>query len=91
MATWRIFKVIGLHEKDGISIAKEKHLHRYLSEFDFRYGNRVALGVNDVARAEIALKSVKGKRLKSQRLISGTASYGEKSRRVKKEKGSLAN
>jgi ISXO2 transposase-like protein len=23
----------------------EKHLHRYLSEFDFRYSNRVALGV----------------------------------------------
>ena len=25
----------------------EKHLHRYLSEFDFRYSNRVALAVND--------------------------------------------
>src|SRR5689334_12385645 len=25
----------------------EKHLHRYLSEFDFRYSNRVALGIND--------------------------------------------
>jgi hypothetical protein len=23
----------------------EKHLHRYLAEFDFRYNNRVALGV----------------------------------------------
>ena len=23
----------------------EKHLHRYLAEFDFRYSNRVALGV----------------------------------------------
>ena len=30
----------------------EKHLHRYLSEFDFRYSNRVKLGVNDEARAE---------------------------------------
>jgi transposase-like protein len=28
----------------------EKHLHRYLSEFDFRYSNRVALGVNDGER-----------------------------------------
>lgn len=27
----------------------EKHLHRYLAEFDFRHNNRVALGVNDVA------------------------------------------
>ena len=25
----------------------EKHLHRYLAEFDFRYNNRVALGVDD--------------------------------------------
>ena len=25
----------------------EKHLHRYLSEFDFRYSNRIALGVDD--------------------------------------------
>jgi transposase-like protein len=41
----------------------EKHLHRYLSEFDFRYSNRVALGVNDVDRAEIALRGVVGKRL----------------------------
>jgi hypothetical protein len=43
---------------------KEKHLHRYLSEFDFRYSNRVALGVDDVARAESALKGAVGKRLK---------------------------
>jgi hypothetical protein len=43
---------------------KEKHLHRYLCEFDFRYSNRIALGVNDVERAERALKGVVGKRLK---------------------------
>ena len=41
----------------------EKHLHRYLSEFDFRYSNRIALGVNDEARANRALKGVVGKRL----------------------------
>ncbi len=41
----------------------EKHLHRYLAEFDFRYSNRVALGVNDEARAGRALKGVVGKRL----------------------------
>jgi transposase-like protein len=29
---------------------KEKHLHRYLAEFDFRYSNRVRLGVDDEAR-----------------------------------------
>ena len=26
----------------------EKHLHRYLAEFDFRYNNRAALGFNDL-------------------------------------------
>jgi transposase-like protein len=41
----------------------EKHLHRYLAEFDFRYSNRVALGVNDIARADRALVGIKGKRL----------------------------
>ena len=30
----------------------EKHLHRYLAEFDFRYNNRASLGVNDGNRAE---------------------------------------
>jgi transposase-like protein len=41
----------------------EKHLHRYLAEFDFRYSNRSALGVNDFMRAEIAAAGIKGKRL----------------------------
>jgi transposase-like protein len=46
---------------------KEKHLHRYLAEFDFRYNNRVALGVNDLMRAEIAAAGIKGKRLTYRR------------------------
>jgi len=41
----------------------EKHLHRYLAEFDFRYNNRVGLGVNDSERAFTALIGVSGKRL----------------------------
>lgn len=41
----------------------EKHLHRYLAEFDFRYSNRARLGVNDTDRADKALKGVNGKRL----------------------------
>jgi transposase-like protein len=41
----------------------EAHLNRYLSEFDFRYNNRTALGVDDTARAARALKGAKGKRL----------------------------
>jgi hypothetical protein len=42
---------------------KEKHLHRYLSEFDFRYSNRIAVGVDDVARSDRALRGTVGKRL----------------------------
>lgn len=41
----------------------KQHLHRYLSEFDFRYSARVALGVDDTARADRALSGVVGKRL----------------------------
>ena len=41
----------------------EEHLHRYLAEFDFRYSNRSALGVEDAERAELALLGVRGKRL----------------------------
>jgi hypothetical protein len=39
----------------------EKHLHRYLAEFDFRYNARSALGVEDEARTEKALRGIKGK------------------------------
>jgi transposase-like protein len=45
----------------------EKHLHRYLAEFDFRYNNRVAHGVNDYERAMIAAKGIVGKRLTYRR------------------------
>ena len=41
----------------------ERHLHRYMAEFDFRYSNRVALGVNDTERADRILAGVVGKRL----------------------------
>ncbi len=41
----------------------EKHLHRYLSEYDFRYNHRTALGYNDPERAALAIKNADGKRL----------------------------
>lgn len=41
----------------------ERHLPRYLAEFDFRMNNRVRLGIDDTARAEKALLGVQGKRL----------------------------
>jgi transposase-like protein len=41
----------------------EGHLPRYLSEFDFRYSNRSALGIEDTERATLAIKGAAGKRL----------------------------
>jgi transposase-like protein len=42
---------------------KEKHLHRYLAEFDFRYNHRVGLGYSDIDRTKAAIKGIEGKRL----------------------------
>ncbi|MBZ9922632.1 IS1595 family transposase [Mesorhizobium sp. BR1-1-7] len=42
----------------------EQHLHRYLAEFDFRYSNRIALGVDDNNRTVKAMAGIVGKRLK---------------------------
>ncbi len=57
---YSIFKrgMIGVYQH-----CSEKHLHRYLAEFDFRYSNRSALGVEDGERAAKALKGIEGKRL----------------------------
>ena len=41
----------------------EKHLHRYLAEFDFRYNHREALGIDDETRTIAAIKAGEGKRL----------------------------
>lgn len=55
-----VFKrgMVGTYQK-----VSEAHLARYVAEFDFRQNTRERLGVNDVRRAEIALKGFKGKRL----------------------------
>jgi transposase-like protein len=43
------------------------HLKRYVGEFDFRYNNRIGLGVNDIERTEKVAKGAVGKRLTYQR------------------------
>jgi transposase-like protein len=55
-----IFKrgMVGIYQH-----CSEKHLHRYLAEFDFRYSHRIKTGYDDTARAARALQGVKGKRL----------------------------
>ena len=45
----------------------EAHLHRYLAEFDFRYSNRSAMGVDDTERTDRAIKGSTGKRLTYRR------------------------
>ncbi len=45
----------------------EKHLHRYLAEYDFRYNHREGLGFSDHARTNEALKGTVGKRLTYRR------------------------
>lgn len=39
------------------------HLHRYVSEFEFRHNTRIALGINDGERAAILMRGAEGKRL----------------------------
>jgi hypothetical protein len=41
----------------------EHHLKRYLAEFDFRYNERIAVGVDDTERTIRALRGIVGKRL----------------------------
>ena len=41
----------------------QQHLHRYAAEFDFRHNNRIALGIDDLGRADRVLLGAKGKRL----------------------------
>jgi hypothetical protein len=48
----------------------EKHLNRYLAEFDFRYSNRIALGVDDQDRADKMIAGMVGKRLTYRALIA---------------------
>lgn len=50
----------------------EQHLQRYLHEFDFRYSNRSALGVEDAERTQRIMKGITGKRL-TYRRIGGLA------------------
>jgi len=45
----------------------EKHLHRYLAEFDFRYSNRAALGIGDKERVNTIAQGISGKRLTYRR------------------------
>jgi transposase-like protein len=54
----------------------ERHLPRYLAEFDFRYSNRVKLGVDDTERTRRAIRGAEGKRLTYRRTGSQEGEAG---------------
>ena len=64
-AFFSVFKrgMVGTYQHCG-----EQHLQRYLAEFDFRVNNRIAFGIDDATRADIALLGVTGKRLTYRRI-----------------------
>ncbi len=57
------FSVFKRGMKGTYQHCSEKHLHRYLAEFDFRFNRRIALGVNDDQRANSIFGGISGKRL----------------------------
>jgi transposase-like protein len=65
-----IFKrgMVGVYQHCG-----EQHLQRYLHEFDFRYSNRIKLGIDDSERTTRAIKGADGKRLTYRCLNIGEA------------------
>jgi hypothetical protein len=58
--------MVGVYQHCG-----DHHLQAYLNEFDFRYSNRIALGVDDTERASRAVTGARGKRL-TYKPASGT-------------------
>jgi len=65
---YSVFKrgMIGVYQH-----CSEQHLKRYVAEFDFRYNNRAATGVDDGERAGKAIKGADGKRLTYRQPVIG--------------------
>jgi hypothetical protein len=51
---------------------KEKHLHRYLAEFDFRYNYRIALGYSDIDRTKPRSKALNASGFSINNLVAPT-------------------
>jgi transposase-like protein len=58
-----VFSVFKRGMKGVYQHCSEKHLHRYVTEFEFRYNHRAKLWWSDADRAEAAIKGAAGKRL----------------------------
>jgi len=61
------FSIFKRGMKGNYQHCSEKHLHRYLAEFDYRFNHREALGYDDVARFENSIPGIVGKRLTYRR------------------------
>ena len=59
----------------------EQHLHRYLAEFDFRYNNRIPMGVDDTARADSRCKALLASGSPIERLDTQRRSHGKSPKR----------
>lgn len=55
----------------------ERHLHRYVAEFDFRHNLRTAKGVDDETRSDVALRGIRGRRLTYKAWTGNDANNGE--------------
>ena len=69
----------------------EKHLHRYLAEYDFRYNHRARFGITDQERAEHAILGIVGKRLTYGTTISEGKTWLESPKLAAKRAVSSAN
>lgn len=57
------FSVFKRGMKGTYQHCSKKHLHRYLAEFDYRYNNRSALGIEDEVRTQTVIRNSFSKRL----------------------------
>ena len=55
----------------------KRHLHPYLAQYDFRYNEREANGVNDAVTTLRALSGIVGKRLKHRDSLAPALAFGE--------------
>ena len=62
-----VFSVFKRGMKGVYQHCGEAHLHRYVTEFEFRYNRRSALGCTDKMRVDAIMEGIEGKRLTYRR------------------------
>lgn len=85
------FSIFKRGMKGVYQTCSEKHLHRYLAEFDFRYNNRQRLGVSDYDRTIKVIKGTQGRRLPASALSRSGPGYYRGPADIRTERGKDAN